>query len=392
MSSKESVRLSGPGRCWDVAVVGAGPAGAAAADRLARGGAQVVLLEKYALPRRKVCGGGLVARAAAAMTVDIGPAVEWTCRRVELTMGPRPLRFMAEREDAVVVMVDRACLDHLLVKEARRRGVEVRQCCPVTGIRIDDGSVVLKTSGGFVRARWVVCADGAGGRLARMAGWVDTRLLVPALECSLHLPPWRFRRFSRAAGFDFGVLPRGYGWRFPKAERLDVGVVSMLPRPGNLKHFLWRYLKRLGLADAPVCDLRAAPIPVAAHTGGLARGRVLLVGDAAGLADPLTAEGISHAVRSGRLAADALLESGLDTGRVVPAYHRRMQKAILGELGLARFFARWVFGHPRAAERLFRLRGQHFVEGVTDIACGRSTYRSLLQNPLNHLRLLRPLP
>jgi len=389
---EDHMRFARRGGCWDVAVVGGGPAGAAAAARLARGGARVVLLERHPLPRSKVCGGGLVARAAGAVAVDVKPAAVEVCRRVELTMGSRPLRFLAERPHAVIVMVDRGRLDHLLVRAAGRQGAEVRACCAVTGMRPAGDHVVLKTTRGLLRTRWVVCAEGAGGRLARMTGWAETRRLVPALECSLRLPAWRRRRFSRAAGFDFGALPQGYGWRFPKAERLDVGVVGMQPRPGNLKRRLGLYLKRLGLADAPVYDLRAAPIPVAARTDGFTRGRVLLVGDAAGLADPLTAEGISHAVSSGRLAADALLEAGLDPGRAGALYHRRLRQEILGELGLARFFARLVFRHPRAAERIFALRGQHFVEGVTDIACGRRTYRSLLQNPLNYLRLLRPRP
>jgi len=375
---------------WDVAVVGAGPAGAMAAFCLAQGGARVVLLEKRSLRRSKVCGGGLVRRAAALLPVDATPAVEHKCRRVELTIGSRPLRFVATRKTPVILMADRKRLDYLLAAEAGRRGVDVRPQCAVSGVRRENGHVVLKTACGGIRARFVVAADGVSSRVARLAGWRDTRQVVPALECSLRLPPWRLRRFSRVAGFDFGAVPGGYGWRFPKGDRLDLGVVSMRPRPGSLKVFLRHYAEGLGLGDVPVFNLRAAPIPVSPRTGGFAAGRVLLAGDAAGLADPLTAEGLSHALLSGRLAAGALLASGFDPGVIRQAYHSRLKTEILGELRLAQFFARLVFSHPRVAGRLFGLWGQDFVEGVTDIACGRRTYHSLLRNPVNYIRLLTP--
>jgi flavin-dependent dehydrogenase len=164
----------------------------------------------------------------------------------------------------------------------------------------------------------------------------------------------------------------------------------MLRRPGNLKHTLQRYTQRIAIGSAAGCRLRAGLIPVSPRTDGFVRGRVLLTGDAAGLADPLTAEGLSHALLSGRLAAGALLASGFDPGMIRQAYHRRLKAEILDELRLAQFFARLVFFHPRVVSRLFGLWGQDFVEGVTDIACGRRTYRSLLCNPVNYNRLLTP--
>lgn len=390
MGAEHQSRRRGLPESWDVAVVGAGPAGAMAAFCLARGGARVVLLEKCSLPRSKVCGGGLVRRAAALMPVDAAPAVRHQCRRVELTIGSRPLHFEAARKAPVILMVDRKRLDYLLAAETGRQGVDVRPQCAVGGVRRAKGHVVLKTSGGDMRVRFVVAADGVSSRVARLAGWRDTRQLVPALECSLSLPPWRLGRFSRTAGFDFGAAACGYGWRFPKGDRLDIGVVSMRPRPGGLKIVLRRYAETLGLGDVPVFNLRAAPIPVSPRAGGFAAGRVLLTGDAAGLADPLTAEGLSHALLSGRLAAEALLASGFDPGRVRQVYHRRLKAEILDELRRAQFFARLVFFHPRAVDRLFGLWGRDFVEGVTDIACGRRSYRSLLRNPVNYIRLLSP--
>lgn len=371
----------------DVAVVGAGPAGAVAAGLLAEKGLRVVLVEKRRLPRGKVCGGGLVKRAAAMLPVAVAAAVEYKCSRVELTIGSRPLRFVTARQEPVIFMVDREWFDYLLVCNARRQGADIRPSCAVRAVRPGHGHVTLETSCGTVRASFVVAADGALSKVARITGWRDTRRIVSAVECALPLTPWQRERFSRAAGFDFGAAPCGYGWRFPRKDHLGIGVVSMLRRPGNLKYSLERYMQWIGIGSAAGCRLRAGVIPVSPRTDGFVRGRVLLTGDAAGLADPLTAEGLSHAVLSGRLAAETLLEAGFDPQPVRQIYHRKLKVSILDELRLARFFARLVFFCPRVVDLLFSLGGQAFAEGVTDIACGRSTYRALLRNPMNYVRL-----
>lgn len=372
----------------DVIVVGAGPAGTVAAGLLAEEGARVVLVEKCSLPRKKVCAGGLVKRAAAMLPVEVAPALECTCRRVELTIGVRSLRFASVRQDPVIFMVDRERLDYLLVCEAQRQGADIRPSCTVSGVRQGAEYVDLQTSRGALRASFVLAADGALSRVARFVGWRETRRIVSTVECKLPLPPYRLARFSRAARFDFGAAPAGYGWRFPKKDSLGIGVGSMLNRPGNLKHSLLCYIERIGLGDAAGCRLRAGLIPVSPRTDGFVKGRVLLTGDAAGFADPLTAEGLSHALSSGRMAAEALFETDFDPQRIRQVYHRKLKISILDELRLARFFARLIFFHPRTVNLLFGLWGQDFVEGVTDIACGHTTYRALMRNPINYIRLL----
>jgi len=372
---------------YDVAVVGAGPAGAVAAGFLAAEGARVVLVEKSSLPRRKVCGGGLVRRAAAMLPTDIATVVERKCSRVELTIGSRPLRFLATRQEPVILMVERERFDYLLVRKARRQGADIRSSCTVRGLRPGAGHVDLETSRGGIRAGFVVAADGALSKVAGLAGWQDTRRMAVAVECTLPMAACRLKRFSHAAGFDFGAMPGGYGWRFPKKNRLGIGVVSMLPRPINLKGTLRRYMELLGLGNQEGCSLRAGLIPVSPRTDGFVKGRVLLTGDAAGLADPLTAEGLSHAVSSGRLAAEALLETGFEPQHIRRIYHLKLKARILDELKIARFFANLIFFHPRITNMLFSLWGQDFVEGVTDIACGRTTYRILFRNPMNYIRL-----
>ncbi len=116
---------------------------------------------------------------------------------------------------------------------------------------------------------------------------------------------------------------------------------------------------------------------------------MILVGDAAGLADPVTCEGISHAILSARLAADALLSAEFDEQQVRFAYQEQLRSRILGELFLARGLARILYRPSILGRRLFARYGQQLAEAMTDVIAGRRTYHELLTRPSNYLRLLR---
>lgn len=380
-----------PAPLYDAAVVGGGPAGAAAAGELAQSGARVILLEKAKLPRAKTCGGGILARTLAMMPADIRDVVRTTCRTVELTIGTPPYFFTVSRPQAVVCMMDRRYLDSLLVAAAGRCGADIVDACSVDKIVPVTGGLSLTTGHGVFKARFVIAADGVRSRTARKCGWpAETRRLIPALAAELRVSPDILNRWCQPARvrFDFGAVPRGYGWIFPKADRLGVGVLNMQPKTTGLKRALYRYLELSGFRNATSIKIRGDLIPVSPRRDGFVKGRVLLAGDAAGFADPLTAEGITHALFSGRLAARALVEGGFAPVAVCKLYHAGLQTRILPELRIARFFARRVFFHPRTVDAFFGRWGQEFVEGVTDIATGKETYRSLLCNPRNHFNLL----
>src|SRR4029077_4203440 len=126
-------------------------------------------------------------------------------------------------------------------------------------------------------------------------------------------------RFARVPRFDVGTVPYGYAWVFPKTAHLSVGVLTTHRGAINLHGQLEEYLRVIGLAPQSM-ERHGFVIPVRPRAGPLARARMLLVGDAAGLADPGTAEGISLAARSGRLAADAIIASQLDPRRACAGY------------------------------------------------------------------------
>ena len=190
-------------RSYDVAVVGAGPAGGAAALALSVGGLRVAILEKAVPPRYKTCGGGVLARALRWIPADLRPVVERECMRVELRHHRPALSFATQRQEPIVTMVMRDQFDHLLTTAAQSAGAELFSGAPVTATLQHAGSVELRTDAGSFHARFVVAADGVGSSIARQCGLPELRQVIPALECEMSLDTARFEKFSHAARFDF---------------------------------------------------------------------------------------------------------------------------------------------------------------------------------------------
>jgi geranylgeranyl reductase family protein len=374
----------------DAVVVGGGPAGALAAYHLARGGARVLLLEKLALPRAKTCGGGLVRRALPLIPVSLEGLVERTCREVLMGVPGEGLLYRIRREESVITMTMRAPLDAALVGAAREAGAEVLAPCALRTVETVPGGVRLETERGPFRARFLVAADGALGRASRQAGWRPPPPGLPALEWEVDPGPEALRAFSDAARFD--LAPDGYAWIFPKRRHLSVGILSVRRQAPSLAPRLWRYLEGYGLGEPRSVERRGFVIPMTPREGPLVRGPVILAGDAAGLADPITAEGITHALLSGRLAAEALLAEGFGEVGTRRAYHAALRRRVLGELRLARLLARFLYRPSRLRRSLFRRHGGAFCQALTEVMIGRRSYRSLLLSPLSYLRLLVARP
>lgn len=283
---------------WDVVVVGCGPAGASAALAASAAGASVLLLDREELPRRKTCGGGLIGASLAALPPGLAPPVRAQARAATFTLRGRWARTHRSREP-MVAMVYRDELDAALVGAAREAGAQLRDGCALQGV--EDGPVLrLTTSDGEVLARAVVGADGSAGRTSRYVGarFAEVDLGLEA-EISVADPAWADRLL-----IDWGPLPGSYGWVFPKGDGLTVGVIARRGNGAGVRAYLADLLDRTGLAQLPATT--SGHLTRCREPGSpLRRGGVLLAGDAAGLLEPFTREGISYALRSGRLAGTA---------------------------------------------------------------------------------------
>jgi flavin-dependent dehydrogenase len=234
----------------------------------------------------------------------------------------------------------------------------------------------LETVTGKLSARFVVGADGALSRVAGSVSREDTGHLIPALEAEIHVGDRLFERFSDAARFDIDRLPRGYGWVFPKREHLSVGIASFRRGPQDMHALLDAYCEQIGLAPIERQERHGFMIPVSPRRDP-ALGRVLLAGDAAGLADPITAEGISYAVRSGRIAARVLLETRFDPRETELRYVAELSE-LVDEIRLGARVSRLLFAPIKMRPLIMRLTGQWVAERLADVFCGTATYRSLM--------------
>ena len=363
----------------DVAVVGAGPAGSAAALALAQRGVNVALLERAALPRHKTCGGGVVYRAAQIAGLDLSSVIERPCRRAALHLHDIDRHFVVRREQPLIQMAMRDRLDALLVARAVGAGARLLAPCRVRELAVSGARVRLGTDQGAVWADFVVAADGATGDIPRLAGWRDDHHAIPALEYEVAVDDATLRRFADEPRFDVGI-GRGYAWVFPKATHLSVGILSTRRGTRDLQDTLARYLALMGITAAasgagPAERRHGYVIPVRRRAGPLVRGRVLAAGDAAGLADPLTAEGISFALRSGQLAGQVLAAGLADPARVRVAYHRELGREIFPELRIGRLFATLLYDYPWIRAWVFRTWGQGLTEALADVFLGEQAYR-----------------
>lgn len=373
----------------DVAIVGAGPAGAAAALALGGRGLRIGIIEKSRLPRYKTCGGGVLRRAIQLLPVDVRSAIERECNRADLVHHEPSLRFSCVRDQPIVSMVMRDRFDHLLTCAAEATGAQVFAGCAVQDVRVDAEYVTLVAEEQVFTARFVIAADGVGSVVARRTNRAPLREVVPALECEVTLPEGEMAPFLESARFDFGAVPAGYGWVFPKQGHLSIGVGTTRKGAASLPAEYRRYLDLLGIGEPLREERHGYMIPCRPRDGLFDLSRVLFVGDAAGLADPVTAEGITGGILSGQLAARAILAGGLQPAAVNAAYRSTLEEALLADLRVARWLAWVLYDCPRLRVRLLQRYGPSMSELMTRIVTGETTYRAIVRRPGNYLKLLR---
>ncbi|MEP6852071.1 MAG: geranylgeranyl reductase family protein [bacterium] len=366
-----------PSPLWDVVVVGAGPAGASAARSAAVAGARVLLLERERLPRYKLCGGGLL--QVSIDNLPPGLAVPRRAEVREVSFSHRGGSVRRRRARApVMAMVYRAEFDLALVDAGRAVGVEVRDGCGVRELVAEGDVVRVGTASGNVRARAVVGADGSAGRTARFVEPHFEQVDL-GLEVELALTPAEQERWRQRVHFDWGPIPGSYGWAFPKGGQLTVGVILDRRRGGAAKDYLTTLVDALGLASAPEVSGGGHLTHCRGDGSRLGRGRVLLAGDAGGLLEPWTREGISFALRSGLLAgvSAARMAAGDGPTTEVARYTAEVEATLGREMRAGRTclhaFARWPV--------LFHLGLAHTRPGwvaFQRLATGRTTFPRLV--------------
>lgn len=286
---------------FDAIVVGGGPAGSAAAYEIANAGKTVLLVEKKSFPRDKPCGGGLTVKTLKLYPFSIGEVIERATNelligrgldRVELFDAPSTVCTFAVRSK-----LDRFCLDRAI-----DAGAEF-EVASISDISQSESGVTLTLQGSRrVEAKYLIGADGATSQVRRECFPTLPNRRGFALEGLL---PYSKLPSQPKAEFDFGWIKGGYGWVFPKGDHANVGIYTHDEDVKLSKDQLFDYSnRRLGNAELENVIGGAIPFGGARYRP---QGRIVLAGDAAGMAEPLLGEGIHNAVKSGQAAGRAVI-------------------------------------------------------------------------------------
>lgn len=329
---------------YDVAVVGAGPGGSAAATYLARAGLKTILFDKAEFPRDKTCGDGLSPRALAVLQ-DMGLLSQIQTVGYRIThMGlsaPSGDGFLEpipqlKEAPAFATIVPRFTLDNIIREQALTAGATFRQAL-VRDIERQNGQVTVRANGSTVTAKMAVIATGANTALLTQTGILDNYRIVPAVDARTYFE--EIAPVPPAVQFYFeGVPLPGYGWVFPlSATSANIGAgVVVSERGGKKKPPSPRSVMEAFIRSRPlqailkqarqIGPIKGYPLRMDFATAPTFGEHILLAGEAAGLVNPITGEGIDYALESGHIAAHHLIEMFQTGDFALTRYHQYDQK------------------------------------------------------------------
>ena len=317
---------------FDVIIVGAGPAGSISAYELARNNIKVLVLEKEKFPRYKPCGGGITYKTAQLLPFSISEVVEKTIHRIGFSHNYEGF-FQKESDKVLMYCLMRDKFDLFLLDKAISKGAVFKDSEKVISVLQSETGVIVKTAYSEYRSRIVIGADGANSVIGRLTG-IDTEIIKGiTLEAELKLTNTPDADvFYDKVHIDWGTLPGGYAWVFPKDGHVSVGVGGPVNVSKYLRYYYENILDKLRLPVSEEISLKAHTIPYRLKKGNFSKGNVLLTGDAAGLTDSLTGEGVYYAIRSGQIAAKVILEYLQGLRNDIKPYSEKINEEIMQEL------------------------------------------------------------
>jgi len=360
---------------YDVIVIGAGPAGATLAYELAKRGIGVLVLEKEKLPRYKCCAGGVTSKAAKLLDFDISEVVEDVIYELSFTFKlGRP--YLGQHSQPLIYTVMRDVFDHFLMKKAQQLGAVLMDGQEVTRVQVGDDWVEIYTADNIFRSRLVVGADGAYSVVARELGMGGSIEYLVGIESEVVVPEEELAKWKSRVHIDLGCIPGGYAWVFPKRNHLSIGAGCLVSKARGLNRRHQKFLTSLNMGNYTIARSGSHLIPTCTKGRFVWQDKALLLGDAAGLTDPLTGEGIYNAIQSAQLAAP-VIENSLVGGKVeLQDYQQIVEKKIMPELRIARTMSRNFVRFPSLAFGMFN-QSEGVWGAISSLTLGEMDYAAV---------------
>ncbi|MDD1753420.1 MAG: geranylgeranyl reductase family protein [Methanotrichaceae archaeon] len=358
---------------YDVIVIGAGPAGSAAARAASKAGLKVLIIEKEIFPRYKPCGGALSDRAISILDFSLP---ESFCER---TITSIKIHFHDKISNGyngcrLATLVTRSKFDHFLLQKAQEAGADlVTQ--KVQNFKEKADHIEVLTKKDAYESRFLVISSGYQDSLKERIRERDKRdqygvsIVTEVEEDDEKI----VERLHDSLDFYFDVVETGYGWIFPHKGYYSVGIWGQASRLKDLRGTMAHFLRKNGFQGNYM--LHGHKAPLGGHKWKISSPRVLLAGDSAGLVDAFTGEGIYYALRSGQIAAHTIWEQ--DPVDVSQKYEAICKKEFGKELGYALWITKSLTGHQDTFERILTCDEQ-VPNKYIEVAAGKKTYKDFV--------------
>ena len=366
---------------YDVIIIGTGPAGSTAARHVAAAGLNTLLIEKDTLPRVKTCGGAVSEYALSNLDIEIPDyIIERECFGARIRYGTCSLEL--EAQEMLSVLISRDKFDHHLTKLAVDAGAYLMEGVRVKSVQTDRDFAVVETTAGTFRSKVVIGADGVNSVCAKNVRPSFTKQETGfALEAEIPASNEQIDDYIlNKVEFHFGVIPKGYGWVFPKDGHFSVGIGGISQEFSKPMDVYRDFVKGLGF-DCENLKPMGHFLPI----GGLNRktyaNRILLVGDAAGFVDAFLGEGIAYAIVSGNLAAETVIEAHQKddfSQDSLALYQKRCMDSFLPNLKYSRIFLDLFYRFPNLSSRIL-VNNKSVLNKFIHLATGRWDYLSFMK-------------
>lgn len=357
---------------YDVIIIGAGPSGTSCAYNILRlkPDAKVLLIDKTNFPRYKPCGGGVSPEVANYLDFPLESAINYKCNQVVMVANGKEI----ESNQHELWMVRREVFDNYLLEKAKSAGAEFIGNCEVKDIiHQNDGSTLVTTEDQQFSGKIIVLAEGGRGKLAKRLGIAPENTILAAMEYEHYSD----QDLDGKLYIDFDYNDSGYAWNFPKNDGLSLGIGGLIKGKEkgkvNLPKKLSTYVAKFGVEQFNKTNLHGHPIELYKKKHKLVHNNIVLIGEIAGCVDPLTAEGIRPAIKSGYLAAKRISQViSSDKTKLLNQYTRDFHLNIGKDLRRARIMS--FFLNRYMHQVLPMLTTKNAINGFMDVFSGKSSY------------------